>query len=66
MTRSAAIASVLAVSMSQPMFRREFEREPTDYLPPQHASHDAELIAKSEAKRARKAARRVKKEESKP
>lgn len=45
MTRSAALAAAMAIAMSQPMFRRKFEREPTDYLPPRHASHDAEQIA---------------------
>lgn len=60
MTRSAAVATIMAIAMSQPIFRREFEREPTDYLPPSHASHDAERIAKAEAKRARKAAKRAK------
>lgn len=66
MKRSAALAAMMAITMSQPMFRREFEREPTDYLPPSHASHDAERIAKAEAKRARKAARRAKQLEAKP
>lgn len=32
---------------------------PTDYLPLRHASHDAERIAKAEAKRARKAAKQI-------
>ena len=66
MTRSAALAAAMAIAMSQPMFRRKFEREPTDYLPPRHASHDAERIAKAEAKRARKAAKRAKQMEPKP
>ena len=66
MTRSAALAAVMAIAMSQPMFRRKFEREPTDDLPPRHASHDAERIAKAEAKRARKAAKRAKLLEIKP
>lgn len=66
MRRSTALAAVYALALSQPMFRREFEREPADYQPTIHASHDAERIAKAEAKRARKAARRAKQLEAKP
>ena len=58
MKRSAAIAAIYALALSQTMFRREFEREPTDYLPSKHAPQDAERIAKASAKRARKAAMR--------
>ena len=60
MTRSPAIAAIYALALSQPMFRREADRKPTDYLPTRHASHDEELIAKAEAKRARKTAKRAK------
>ena len=49
----------MALAMSQPVFRHSARSEPTDYLPPRHASHDAERIAKAEAKRARKAAKRA-------
>lgn len=61
MTRRSLAASVaMAIAMSQPVFRHSARREPNDYLPPRHASHDAERIAKAEAKRARKAAKRAK------
>lgn len=50
--RSLAVAAAMALAMSQPVFRHSARSEPTDYLPPQHASHDAERIAKAEAKRA--------------
>ena len=50
----------MALAMSQPVFRHSARREPNDYPPPRHASHDAERIAKAEAKRARKAAKRAK------
>ena len=67
MTRSAAIAAayMLAVSQGGAMLRDDKAYGPTDYLSPRHASHDAERIAKAEAKRARKAAKRVQLE-SKP
>ena len=55
----------MALAMSQPVFRHSARREPTDYPPPSHASHDAERIAKAEAKRARKAAKRAKQLEAK-
>ena len=64
--RSFAVAAAMALAMSQPVFRHSARREPTDYLPPQHALHDAERIAKAEAKRARKAAKRAKQLEAKP
>ena len=58
--RSLAVAAAMALAMSQPVFRHSARREPNDYPPPRHASHDAERIAKAEAKRARKAAKRAK------
>lgn len=62
MTRSAAIAAayMLALSQGEAVIRGEKAYGPTDHLPPRHASHDAERIAKAEAKRARKAAKRAK------
>ena len=64
--RSLAVAAAMALVMSQPVFRHSARREPNDYSPPRHASHDAERIAKAEVKRARKAAKRVKQMEAKP
>ena len=64
--RSFAVAAAMALAMSQPVFRHSARREPTDYLPPQHSSHDAERITKAEATRARKVAKRVKQLEAKP
>jgi hypothetical protein len=49
----------MAIAMSPPVFRHLARSEPTDHLPPRHASHDAERIAKAEAKRARKAKKRA-------
>ncbi|MGL4264799.1 MAG: hypothetical protein ACRCTX_24525 [Afipia sp.] len=67
MTRqSLAVAAAMALAMSQPVFRHAARREPTDYPPPRYASHDAERIAKAEAKRARRAAKRAKQLEAKP
>ena len=68
MTRSAAIAAayMLAVSQGGAMLRDDKTCGPTDYLPPSHTSHDAERIAKAEAKRTRKAAKRAKQLEAKP
>ena len=68
MTRSAAIvaAYMLALSQGESVIRGEKAYGPADYLPPRHASHDAERIAKAEAKRARKAAKRAKLLEAKP
>ena len=67
MTRhSLAVAAAMALAMSQPVFRHSARSEPTNYLPPRPASHDAERIAKAEAKRARKAAKRAKQMEAKP
>ena len=68
MTRSAAIAAayMLALSQCEAMIRCEKAYGPDDYRLPQHASHDAERIAKAEAKRARKAAKRAKQLEAKP
>ena len=62
MTRSAAIAAayMLAISQGGAMLRDDKAYGPADYLRPRHASHDAERIAKAEAKRARKAAKRAK------
>lgn len=67
MTRSAAIAAayMLAVSQGGAMPRDDKAFGPADYLPPSHTSHDAERIAKAEAKRVRKAAKRAKLLESK-
>ena len=61
MTRSAAIAAayMLAVSQGGAMLRDDKAFGPADYLPPSHTLHDAERIAKAEAKRARKAAKRA-------
>ena len=66
--RSAAIAAAYMMALSQggAMFRGDRVYSPTDYLLPRHASHDAERIAKAEAKRARKAARRAKQLGAKP
>lgn len=68
MTPSAAIAAayMLAVSQGGAMLRDDKAFGPADYLPPRHVSHDAERIAKAEAKRARKAAKRAKQLEAKP
>ena len=68
MTRSAAIAAayMLAVSQGGAMLRDDKAFGPADCLPPRHASHDAERIAKAEVKRARKAAKRAKLQEAKP
>ena len=77
MTRSAAIAAagmlavsrggaMLAVSRGGAMLRDDKAYGLADYLSPRHASHDAERIAKAEAKRARKAAKRAKLLEAKP
>ena len=63
--RSLAVAAAMALAMSQPVFRHSARLEPTDYLPPRHASHDAERIAKAKAKRARKAVKRAKQTEAK-
>ena len=57
--RSLAVTTAIAIAMSPPVFRHLTRSEPTDPLPPRHASHDAEHIAKAEAKRARKAAKRA-------
>ena len=61
MTRSAAIAAayMLALSQGGAVIRGEKAYGPDDYLPSRHASHDAERIAKAEAKRVRKAAKRA-------
>ena len=64
--RSLAVAAAMAIAMSPPVFRHLTRSEPTDHLLPRHASHDAERIAKAEAKRARKAAKRAKLLEIKP
>ena len=56
----------MAIAMSPPVFRHLTRSEPTDHLPPRHASHDPERIAKAEAKRARKAAKRAKQMGAKP
>ena len=68
MTRSSVIAAayMLALSQGGAMLRDDTAFGPADYLPPSHTSHDAERIAKAEAKRARKAAQRAKLLESKP
>ena len=61
MTRSAAIAAayMLALSQSEAMIRGEKVYGPDDYRLPHHALHDAERIARAEAKQARKAAKRT-------
>ena len=61
MTRSAAIAAayMLALSQGEAVIRGEKAYEPDDCRPPKYASHDAERIARAEAKRARKAAKRA-------
>ena len=61
MTRSAAIAAayMLALSQGEAVIRGEKAYGPADYRPPKNASHDAERIARAEAKRARKAAKRA-------
>ena len=61
---SLAVASILA-SAEMRAYRATRSRDDY-YLPPRHASHDAERIAKAEAKRLRKAAKRAKKLEAKP
>ena len=55
MTRSAAIAAayMLAVSQGGAMRRDDKAYGPAAYLPPRHASHDAERIAKAETKETR-------------
>ena len=57
--RSLAVAAAIAIAMSPPVFQHLTRSEPTDRLPSRHASHDAERIAKAEAKRARKATKRA-------
>ena len=61
MTRSAAIAAayMLALSQGEAVIRGEKAYGPTDHLPPRHASHDAERLARAKAKRVRKAAKRA-------
>ena len=68
MTRSAAIAAayMLALSQGAAVIRGEKAYGPADHLQHRHASHDAERIAKAEAKRARKAAKRAKLPEAQP
>ena len=68
MTRSAAISAayMLAAIHGEAVIRSDRVYSPADYPPPRHASHDAERIAKAEAKRARKAAKRAKQLEVKP
>ena len=58
--RSIAVAAALALAMSAaPVFRHSAGREPSDYLMPRGSFADAERIARAEAKRARKAAKRA-------
>ena len=65
--RSIAVAAALALALSAaPVLRHSANREPSDYISPNHTSHDAERIAKAEAKRTRKAAKRAKQLENKP
>lgn len=68
MTRSAAIAAayMLAVTQGGAMLQGDRVISPRDYTLPRGTMHDAERIAKAEAKRARKAAKRAKKLEAKP
>ena len=60
MTRSAVIAAayMLALSQGGPMRGGQPHYVPTALQPRQFDSHDAERIARAEAKRARKAAKR--------
>lgn len=60
--RSAAIAAayMLAVTNGVAIVRGDRAYSPADYLLPAGSFHDAERIAKAEAKRARKAAKRAK------
>ena len=68
MTRSAAIAAayMLAVSQGGAMRGGQPHYVPTAPQPRQFDSHDAERIARAEAKRARKAAKLAKLLEAKP
>lgn len=68
MTRSAAIAAayMLALSQGVPMRGGQPHYVPTAPQPRQFDSHDAERIARAEAKRARKAAKLAKLLEAKP
>ena len=59
-----AAAYMLAATNGGAMFRYGRVYLPTDYLPPAGSFHDAERIARAEAKRARKAAKRAKQMES--
>ena len=61
MTRSAAIAAAYMLALSQGGLLRggQPHHVPTAPQPRQFDSHDAERIAKAEAKRARKAAKRA-------
>ena len=60
MTRSAVIAAayMLALTQGGAMLSGSRVIGPREYIKPDEESHDAERIAKAEAKRARKAARR--------
>lgn len=62
MKRSAAIAAAYMLALTQGGAMRGGQPHylPREYTAPRHSSNDAERIAKAEAKRARKAAKRAK------
>ena len=64
MTRSAAIVTAYMLALSQGGLMRGCQPHhvPTAPQPRQFDSHDAERIARAEAKRARKAAKRAQRE----
>ena len=68
MTRSAAIAAayMLALSQGGPMRGGQPHHVPLASQPRQFDSHDAERLARAEAKRVRKVAKRAKQMEAKP
>lgn len=68
MSRSAAIAAayMLALTQGGTMLSGSRAIGPREYMKPAEESHDAERIAKAEAKRTRKAAKRAKQLETKP
>ena len=68
MTRSAAIAAAYMLALSHGGLMRggQPHHVPLASQPRQFGSHDAERLAKAEAKRARKAAKRANQLEAKP
>lgn len=68
MSRSAAIAAayILAATQGSVMLLGDRVISPREHTLPRSTPHDAERIAKAEAKRARKAAKRAKQLEAKP